>query len=123
VPAELFPRANVAESRDRCRAIIEPVGSGWDQLAMGEWELVRSGFGDCHPHDEVNYVLDGMLEVDCDGERVQARPGDVVRVPAGQPAYYFAPVYARMLFVYGPNPDGAPAWTFDDRSRVAPPTT
>jgi hypothetical protein len=44
-----------------------------------------------------------------------------VRVPAGRPAYYFAPQYARMLFIYGANPRGLPAWTFQDRARVAPP--
>jgi ethanolamine utilization protein EutQ (cupin superfamily) len=52
---------------------------------------------------------------------VTAGPGDVVRVPAGHPAYYYAPVHARMLYVYGPNPQGLPAWTFEDRQRVAPP--
>jgi quercetin dioxygenase-like cupin family protein len=130
VPAELFASDRPADPRDdtqdgtvgnRCRAIIAPHRSGWDQVAMGEWELSAQGFGDCHPHDEVTYVLEGLVEIDCDGERVTARPGDAVRVPAGRPAYYHAPDYARMLFIYGPNPEGRPAWTFQDRARVAPP--
>ncbi len=103
-----------------CRTIIAARRAGWDQVAMGEWQLFAEGFGDCHPHDEVTYVLEGLLEVDCGGTRVVARPGDVVRVPAGSPAYYFAPEYARMLYIYGPNPEGKPAWTFEDRATVAP---
>jgi ethanolamine utilization protein EutQ (cupin superfamily) len=103
-----------------CRPIIAARRAGWLHAVLGEWELAGTGFGDCHPHDEVNYVLEGALEVDCDGHRVVAGPGDVVRVPADCPAYYFAPVYARMLYIYGANPEGRAAWSFDDRQRVAP---
>ena len=122
MPADLYVHRPLDESADGCRAIIAARRSGWDQLAMGEWSLTADGFGDCHPHDEVTYVLAGLLEVDCDGVRVSAGPGDVVRVPAGRPAYYFAPVHARMLYIYGPNQEGLPATTFTDRSLVAPPT-
>jgi len=122
MPADLYPHRPLGADPDGCHVIIAPSRAGWDQLAMGEWQLTHSGFGDCHPHDEVNYVVEGLLEVDCDGVRVSAGPGDVVRVPAGRPAYYHAPEHARMLYVYGPNPQGLPSWSFDDRSRVAPPS-
>jgi quercetin dioxygenase-like cupin family protein len=131
VPAELFTRSRKADDdpgddpdsarADRSWVIIPPRRDGWDQLALGEWELRAAGFGDCHPHDEVNYVLEGTLEVDCGGHQVVAHVGDVVRVPANEPAYYYAPEYARMIYIYGPNPTGAPAWTFTDRARVSPP--
>lgn len=100
--------------------ILPPPPSGWRGVALGEWELRRSGFGDCHPHDEVNYVLEGLLIVDCDGESVEAGPGDVVRVPAGHPAYYRTPDHARMVFVYGPNPEGLPSTTFADPALAGP---
>ncbi|MGI8695203.1 MAG: cupin domain-containing protein [Mycobacteriales bacterium] len=89
-----------------CRAIIDAPQAGWSQVAMGEWELRGCEFGDRHPHDELNYVLAGHLVVECDGSTVHAWPGDVVRVPAGSAAYYRTPEYARMVYVYGPNPDG-----------------
>ncbi|MFZ0324800.1 MAG: cupin domain-containing protein [Actinomycetes bacterium] len=85
---------------------------------MGEWELVAEGFGDCHPHDEVTYVLEGLVEIDTSEGRVTAQVGDVVRVPAGTPAFYYAPERARMLYIYGPNPEGLRAWTFADRDHV-----
>lgn len=121
MPADHFAHQPLGPDPDRCRPIIAPGPKGWDQVAMGEWRLTAGGFGDCHPHDEVTYVLEGLLEVDCDGVRVTAGPGDVVRVPAGHPAYYHAPEHARMLYIYGPNPQGLPAWSFEDRERVAPP--
>lgn len=106
----LSPPADPIE-RDGWSILAHP-GSGWPQLAMGIWELRASSWGDCHQHDEVNYVLVGRLVVECDGETMEAGPGDVVLVPAGLPACYHAPEYARMLYVYGPNPDGRPSTTF-----------
>ena len=122
MPAELFPVRPLADVAGGCRSILPAHREGWPQLAMGEWELRGSlaGHGDCHPHDEVNYVLEGLLVVDCDGGRVEAGPGDVVRVPANRPAFYSTPDYARMVFVYGPNPDGRPAWTFTDPADPKP---
>ena len=121
MPAELISGRPLSEVPGRCRAIIAAPEQGWTHVPLGEWELSGGeGFGDCHPHDEINYVLEGLLVVECDRERVEAGPGDVVRVPANRPAYYSAPTYARMLFIYGANPAGLPATTFTDRSSVQP---
>jgi ethanolamine utilization protein EutQ (cupin superfamily) len=54
----------------------------------------------------VNYVLAGELHVTSAGQTVVARPGDTVVVLAGSLAAYAAPLHARMLAIYGPNPDG-----------------
>ena len=45
--------------------------------------------------------------------------GDTIRVPAGLPALYHAPVYARMLYVYGPNPEGRLSTTFASGDTTA----
>jgi len=100
-----------------CWPILPAPASGWPQLAMGVWELRASRWGDCHPHDEVNYVLAGTLIVECDGLTIEGGPGDTIRVPAGLPASYHAPEYARMLYVYGPNPEGRPSTTFGGGSE------
>jgi uncharacterized cupin superfamily protein len=95
-----------------CWHILPAPEEGWPQLAMGIWELRASSWGDCHPFDEVNHVLAGTLVVECDGLTIEGGPGDTIRVPAGLPARYHAPEYARMLYVYGPNPEGEPSTTF-----------
>lgn len=86
---------------------IQKDGDAWDHYALSEWELDRAGWTDLHPHDEVNVVIEGELHVESNGETVIAGPGDTVIVKAGQTGSYWAPVYARMIGVYGPNPEGA----------------
>jgi len=104
------------ETAPAVKSSVPAPASGWPQLAMGIWELRASRWGDCHPHDEVNYVLAGTLIVECDGVTIEGGPGDTIRVPAGLPASYHAPEYARMLYVYGPNPEGRPSTTFGGES-------
>lgn len=94
-----------------CRYILPAPTTGWVQPPVGIWELREAEYGDCHPHDEINVVLEGTLIVECDGESIEAGPGDLVRFPAGHAAYYRAARYARMVFVYGPNPDGLTSTT------------
>jgi quercetin dioxygenase-like cupin family protein len=54
-----------------------------------------------HPtQDEFIYVLEGMLDLQLGGVRMQARPGELVRMPRGLPHAYFnnQDVTARALF-------------------------
>jgi hypothetical protein len=45
--------------------------------------------------------------VTCDGDTVEVPAGSLVHTPAGSTGRYWAPNYARMLGIYGPNPSGA----------------
>lgn len=75
-------------------------------LRMGEWTLTAAAWTDRHDHDETNWVVEGELHVTSDGRTEVVRGGEVVVVPAGSLARYAAPVFARMLYVYGPSDDG-----------------
>jgi len=94
------------------RTIIDQPGPAWTGIQLMEWQLTRAEWTDRHPHDEVNYVLDGELHVESDGETVVAGPGDTVVVAAGSKATYAAPDHARMLAIYGPNPEGLESGDF-----------
>jgi uncharacterized cupin superfamily protein len=83
-----------------------PDSGRWYQPVLSEWELRAAHWTDRHEHDELNYVLEGELHVESDGVTVVGRAGDVVRVLGGSTGHYWTPSYARMLAVYGPNPDG-----------------
>jgi ethanolamine utilization protein EutQ (cupin superfamily) len=83
-----------------------PHGS-WTAPVVMEWELTEAQWTDTHPHDEFNFVLDGELHVESDGNLVVARAGDLVRVAANSQGRYFAPEHARMLAIYDHNPGGA----------------
>jgi len=96
----------------RCRFInAEPVGA-WDDFVLSEWELRNCGWSDFHPHTETAFVLEGELHIESGGESVILRPGDSARVKSGCTGRYWAPVYARMLTTYGPNPAGAESHSF-----------
>ena len=97
------------------RDIIVQAGPAWTGLALMEWELREAEWTDRHPHDEINYVLAGSLHVESDGQSVVAGPGDTVVVPAGSKARYTAQTYARMLAIYGPNPEGLESSDFHFR--------
>lgn len=98
--------------RMRCRFMNgDPVGA-WDDVLLSEWELERCGWEDFHPHTETAFVVEGELHIECDGESVILGPGDSARVNPGRTGRYWAPVYARMLTTYGPNPDGLESHSF-----------
>ncbi len=102
------PLPNASNGR-ASRSILRPGTVAWEGVALGEWELTQAWLEDQHPHDEINYVLDGELVVTCAGVVHRLGVGDTIRVPGGTAARYEAPRYARMLFLYGPNPAGAPS--------------
>ncbi len=99
--------------RMRSRWIVAPKAKGWDSYAISEWELIGAGFADHHPHDEISLILAGELHIEVDGTEVVGRAGDSIRVPAGSTGRYWAPRYARMMGVYGPNPAGAESHYFE----------
>src|SRR6202041_1874436 len=104
-----FGRTGFGEERSgpKCRAIIPPAKGGWSEPALFEWELRGEAWTDEHPHSEYNYVIDGQLFVEAGGVTVEAGAGEVVHVPPGAIGKYWAPVYARMLAIYGPSDGGA----------------
>jgi mannose-6-phosphate isomerase-like protein (cupin superfamily) len=117
---ELMARRPLDEQSDgpAHRWFNQPASGRWYQPVLSEWELRAAHWTDHHQHDELNYVLEGELHVECGGVTVTGRAGDVIRVPSGSTGHYWAPSYARMLAVYGPNPDGTPATERSYRSEL-----
>ena len=109
--AEVVHHAPLEETSNgrASRSILRPGTVAWDGIVLGEWELTEAWLEDQHPHDEINYVLAGELVVTCAGTVHRLGAGDTIRVPGGTAARYEAPRYARMLFLYEPNPEGAPS--------------
>ncbi|GAA1770566.1 hypothetical protein GCM10009712_18170 [Pseudarthrobacter sulfonivorans] len=96
----------------RCRFINSHPDGPWDDFILSEWELDACAWEDFHPHSETNFVLEGELHIQSEGETVILRPGDSARVNPGRPGRYWAPVYARMVTIYGPNPEGLESHSF-----------
>lgn len=92
--------------RMRNNAFLPPRKEGWTDFLVAEWSLESAAWEDFHPHPEYNYVLEGELHITVDDETVVLRVGDSATVPAGKLGRYEAPKFARMLGVYGSNPEG-----------------
>ncbi|HEU4807036.1 MAG TPA: cupin domain-containing protein, partial [Homoserinimonas sp.] len=97
----------------RTRDIVPIAEEGWTDFAFSEWDLEAAVWEDDHPHSEVNLVIEGELHIAVGGEEVVLGPGDAALVPAGRLGRYWAPVYARMAAVYGPNPEGLESTAFN----------
>lgn len=111
-PAKPMKAMKGAGQRLRCRFInSDPVGA-WGDVILSEWELEACGWEDFHPHTETNFVLEGELHIECEGQTVILRPGDSARVNPGRTGRYWAPVYSRMFTIYGPNPEGVDSHSF-----------
>lgn len=111
-PAEPLKPMDDEYGRLRCRFInSRPVGS-WGEFILSEWELRACAWEDFHSHSETAYVLEGELHIESDGKTVVLKPGDSARVNPGRLGRYWAPVYARMVTIYGPNPDGEESHSF-----------
>jgi hypothetical protein len=91
------------QDKPKCRVILPPVPGGWSEPALFEWELTAESWTDEHPHSEYNFVIAGQLFVESGGVTVEAKAGDLVRVPARTVGRYWAPTYARLLAIYGPS--------------------
>lgn len=98
----------VADDGPKARWFTGPPSAAWTEPIIMEWELTGESWTDQHAHDEYAYVLEGQLFVESNGVTVEANKGDMVCVPAGLVGRYYAPDYARMLGIYGPNPTGEP---------------
>ncbi len=86
-----------------CRRIVAPAPGGWTEPALFEWELRGETWTDEHPHSEYNFVVEGKLFVVAGCVTVEVGVGEAVKVPPGAIGRYWAPVYARMVAVYGPS--------------------
>lgn len=109
-PVEVLPEYG---GNLRCRFINSYPKGAWTDFILSEWELESCSWQDFHPHSETAFVLEGELHIESDGETVILKPGDSARVNPGNMARYFAPVYARMLTIYGPNPEGKESHSFE----------
>ena len=98
--------------RLRCRFINSHPTGAWDDFILSEWELEACAWEDFHPHSETAYVLEGELHIESQGQTVVLKPGDSARVNPGGVGRYWAPVYARMVTIYGPNPEGLESHSF-----------
>lgn len=53
-------------------------------------------------YDEIDFVIDGQLEVRLDSQVVLGNPGDVIYIPKGSNIFFGSPSYAKVFYVTFP---------------------
>lgn len=74
------------------------------RLGCGLMVMERTTFPWTLTYDEMDYVIEGRLDILVNGQKVSAGPGEVICIPKGTSIQFSAPDKARFLyFVYPAN--------------------
>lgn len=72
------------------------------RLGIGIMEMQESSFAWTLKYDEVDYVIDGTLEIDIDGRKVSGNKGDIIFIPKNSSIHFTVPNFARFIYVTYP---------------------
>ncbi|NOH16471.1 cupin domain-containing protein [Clostridium cochlearium] len=72
------------------------------RLGCGIMEMDKTSFAWTLKYDEVDYIIDGTLEIDIDGRKVTGNKGDIIYIPRDSSIHFTVPNYARFMYVTYP---------------------
>ncbi|MBX4261858.1 cupin domain-containing protein [Clostridium estertheticum] len=72
------------------------------RLGCGLMEMKETRFDWTLKYDEIDYVIDGTLEVNIEGRKVIANKGEIILIPKNSKIEFSAPNYAKFMFVTYP---------------------
>ncbi len=72
------------------------------RLGCGIMEMQQSTFDWFLNYDEIDYVIEGTLEVIIDGKKVVANRGEIILIPKGSKIKFSVPKYAKFLYTVFP---------------------
>ena len=72
------------------------------RLGFGIMEMRNSSFPWTLRYDEVDYIIEGTLEIKVNGRTVKGDAGDIIYIPRDSAIEFSVPVYAKFLYVTYP---------------------
>ncbi|MDR0922154.1 MAG: cupin domain-containing protein [Lactobacillales bacterium] len=72
------------------------------QLGAGLMEMTDSTFPWTLNYDEMDYVIEGQLDVLIDGEKISAKAGELIHIPHGSSIEFSATGFARFIYITYP---------------------
>lgn len=72
------------------------------RLGVGLMEMENTTFPWTLNYDEVDYVIEGRLDILVEGQTVSAGPGELIFIPKGSKIQFSVPEKARFLYVTYP---------------------
>ncbi len=72
------------------------------RLGCGVMEMKKTVFDWTLNYDEIDYVIDGTLEIIIDGRKIVGNKGDIILIPKNTAIQFSVPDYARFMYVTYP---------------------
>ncbi|GAA0179859.1 cupin domain-containing protein [Clostridium sediminicola] len=72
------------------------------RLGCGVMEMEESTFEWTLKYDEIDYIIDGTLEILIDGRKVVGNKGDLIFIPRDSTIQFSSPDYSRFVYVVYP---------------------
>lgn len=72
------------------------------RLGAGIMEMKETTFDWTLNYDEIDYVIEGHLDIIIDGRKVSADAGELILIPKGSKIQFSVPDYARFIYVTYP---------------------
>ena len=71
-------------------------------MGAGFMSWIKGGFNWTLTYDEVDYVVEGIMDITCEGMTLRANPGDLVFIPAGSSVRWSTPSWVLIYYVTFP---------------------
>ncbi|MEG0050790.1 MAG: cupin domain-containing protein [Terrisporobacter sp.] len=72
------------------------------RLGCGIMEMKETTFDWTLEYDEIDYIIEGTLDIIIDGRKVSASTGELVFIPKGSKIQFAVPDFARFIYVTYP---------------------
>ncbi|EJP6472281.1 cupin domain-containing protein [Clostridium sporogenes] len=72
------------------------------RLGCGIMEMKETTFDWTLNYDEIDYVIEGHLDIIIDGRKVSADAGELILIPKGSKIQFSVPNYARFIYITYP---------------------
>ena len=72
------------------------------RIGAGLMEMGKTTFDWTLTYDEIDYIIDGKLDIIIDGRTISGEKGDVILIPKNSKIQFSAPEYAKFLYVVYP---------------------
>ena len=72
------------------------------RIGAGLMEMIKTTFDWTLTYDEIDYIIEGKLDIIIDGRKVTGEAGDVILIPKGSKIKFSAPEYAKFIYVVYP---------------------
>ena len=72
------------------------------RLGIGVMEMKETSFPWTLRYDEVDYILEGTLDIKVNGRTISGSEGDIIYIPKDSPIEFCAPQYVKFFYVTYP---------------------